>query len=93
MVYVDQAKLEQRDRDALNANLEQARLAGAKVEVLEGEDVVDTLIRFARQQGITQIFAGHSKAGRNRWWERIRHNPLETLILEAEGIDVRVFPN
>jgi two-component system sensor histidine kinase KdpD len=91
VVYVDQARLETQDREKLNQMLEQARNAGAEVEVLQGEDVTEAIIDFARQHRITQIFAGHS--GRTGLLDRIRGNPIERLILEAEGIDVRVFPN
>jgi len=34
---------------------------------------------------------GHSR--RTDWWGRIWGNPVERLILESDGIDVRVFPN
>ena len=46
--------------------------------------------KFARENGITQIFIGHSQ--RQGWWSRVRGNPVERLIDLAEGIDVRVFP-
>ena len=49
-----------------------------------------TLIRFAREHGVTQIFIGHSM--REGWWYRLRGNPVERLIELAEGMDVRVFP-
>jgi K+-sensing histidine kinase KdpD len=48
------------------------------------------LIEFARNNGITQIFIGHSQ--RHGWWDRLRGNPVDRLIDLAEGIDVRVFP-
>jgi K+-sensing histidine kinase KdpD len=51
---------------------------------------VRTLIQFARENGVTQIFIGHSM--REGWWYRLRGNPVERLIELAEGIDVRVFP-
>jgi len=60
------------------------------IQVLEGRDPVRTLIRFAREKGITQIFIGHSL--RRGWRSKFRGNPVERLIDMAEGIDVRVFP-
>ncbi len=63
----------------------------AEVVELDGEDPVDTILRFARQRGITQIYVGHK--GRDSWWERAFGSDLDRLIRAAEGIDVRVFPH
>ncbi len=91
VAYVDQPDLAGPDRKALEDNLALARSLGAKVEALDGENTVQILLRFARAHGITQIFVGHSQ--RTSWWNRILGNPVERLIMESEGIDVRVFPN
>lgn len=77
-----QAKLEQA--------AELARAEGIDVVSLDGEDPVEELLHYARQRGITQIYAGHRRA--RHWWERLSGNSLDRLIREAEGIDVRVFP-
>jgi two-component system, OmpR family, sensor histidine kinase KdpD len=90
VAYVRQADLSPQDQGALERNLEIARELGASVHVLDGPDPVRALIEFARKQGITQIFIGHSQ--RRGWWHRLRGNPVERLIDLAEGIDVRVFP-
>jgi len=89
-VYVRQPRLSSEDQTALEKNLAIAREIGAQVEMLEGPDSVEGLIRFARERGVTQIFIGHSK--RRGWWNQLRGNPVERLIDAAEGIDVRVFP-
>lgn len=89
-VYVRQPKLSAEDQMALEKNLAIAVELGAQVEMLEGQDSVDVLIRFARERGVTQIFIGHSM--RRGWWNQLRANPVERLIDSAEGIDVRVFP-
>jgi two-component system sensor histidine kinase KdpD len=91
VAYVDQPDLAGPDRKALDENLALANSLGAKVEVLDGENTVQVILRFARSHGITQIFVGHS--GRTGWWDRLRGNPVERLIQESEGIDVRIFPN
>lgn len=67
------------------------REKGVAVVALGGEDPVETLLRYARQRGITQIYAGHRRAA--HWWERLFGSPLDRLIRQAEGIDVRVFPH
>jgi two-component system, OmpR family, sensor histidine kinase KdpD len=68
-----------------------AKQKHAEIAVLDGEDVVDTILRFARQRGITQIYVGQK--GREKWWERAFGSDLDRLIRAAEGMDVRVFPH
>ena len=89
-VYVRQSGLSAEDQTALEKNLTIAREIGAQVEMLDGPDTVEGLIRFAKDHGVTQIFIGHSK--RRGWWNKLRGNPVERLIDLAEGIDIRVFP-
>jgi len=48
------------DRKLLEQGLAKVREDGAQVEVLEGEDAVETIVRYARSHGVTQIFVGHS---------------------------------
>jgi len=37
-----------------------------------------------------QIFVGHSQE--TRWTDYWTPDPVERLIIEAEGIDIRIFP-
>jgi two-component system sensor histidine kinase KdpD len=90
VAYVRQPDLSSQDQASLDRNLGIARDVGATIHVLEGRDPVRALIDFARTEGITQIFIGHSQ--RRGWWHRLRGNPVERLIDLAEGMDVRVFP-
>jgi two-component system, OmpR family, sensor histidine kinase KdpD len=78
-------------RKKMEEELELARQKGAEIVELDGEDVVDTILQFARHRGITQIYVGHK--GRDSWWERAFGSDLDRLIQSAEGIDVRVFPH
>ncbi|MGH9614422.1 MAG: universal stress protein [Bryobacteraceae bacterium] len=91
VAYVRQAGLSTTDEQALDRSLALAREAGAVVEILEGEDAVDEIVRYARSQGITQIFVGHSD--RQTWWRRMFGDPLDDLIRAADGMDVRIFPH
>jgi two-component system, OmpR family, sensor histidine kinase KdpD len=91
VAYVEQDRLKPEDRATLEGNLDAARRAHAHVEILHGEDPVTAILRFAEKEGITQIFVGHSHRG--GWIRNWRPNPVERLILEADGIDIRVFPN
>ena len=91
VVYVEQDELSRTDREVLERNLAAAREAQAQVEVLCGEDPVASILRFANDHGITQIFVGHSL--RTNWFHRLWPNPVERMILESEGADVRIFPH
>ena len=90
VVHVRQLGLSPADQQVLDQNLRAAREAGAQVEILEGEDPARAILEFAARHGITQIFVGHSLE--HGWQSRFQANPVERLILEADGIDVRVFP-
>jgi two-component system sensor histidine kinase KdpD len=90
VVHVRQEGLSPQDQRVLEENLRAAREARARVEILEGKDPIRAILEFAARHGITQIFVGHSQD--LGWRTRARGNFVERLILEAEGIDVRVFP-
>lgn len=89
-VYVNQPQISTADQTALDEKLAAAQAAGARVEVLEGDDPVDALLEFARSRGITQLFIGHSQ--RTGFWPRLRGTPVDRLIRLSRGMDVRVFP-
>jgi len=91
VAYVNQPELSADDQAALDRNLAIARAANAHIEILDGQDPIETILKFARERGVTQIFVGHSK--RERWWERLTGTPLDRLIRGSNDIDVRVFPH
>jgi two-component system, OmpR family, sensor histidine kinase KdpD len=91
VVYVEQDGLNDEDQLLIRENLDYAHQAKARVELLTGDDPTEAILDFAAKHGVTQIFVGHSN--QTGWTSRLRANPVERLIMEAEGIDVRVFPN
>jgi two-component system sensor histidine kinase KdpD len=91
VAYVRQAEISSSDQEALERNLSIARAAHARIEILDGQDPIETLLKFAHEHGVTQIFVGHST--REQWWERFTGTPLDRLIRGANDIDVRVFPH
>jgi two-component system sensor histidine kinase KdpD len=91
VAYVRQPEISADDQAALERNLAIARDANAHLEILDGEDAIATLLNFAREHGVTQIFVGHS--ARDHWWDRLTGTPLDKLIRGADDIDVRVFPH
>jgi two-component system sensor histidine kinase KdpD len=89
--YVEQPTLSDEDRTSLREHLELARKLGAEVHCLHGSDFVDTLLDFACEQRITQLFLGHTGANsRSRWWAP---SGIDRLIEAAESFDVRLFPH
>jgi two-component system sensor histidine kinase KdpD len=90
-VYVQQDGLNPADQQTIDQNLAAARAAKAHVEILTGEDPIGSILQFAHSHGITQIFAGHTQQG-GGWLSRWKVNPVERLIMESDGIDVRIFP-
>lgn len=90
VVHVEERSLSEQKQAILNRNLEYARELGADVELLSGFDNAETILRFAKRKGITQIFVGHST--RRGMQARIWGNLVDRLIRSAEGIDVIVYP-
>jgi two-component system, OmpR family, sensor histidine kinase KdpD len=89
-IYVTQENLTADDRLVLERNVTLAKAQQAQVETLEGKDAIATILEYARAHGITQIFVGHNL--RRTWRDRLGGTPLDRLIRDAEGMDVRVFP-
>jgi two-component system, OmpR family, sensor histidine kinase KdpD len=92
-VYVKQGELTRAAEEAVADNLEFARKLGAEVHTVEDgykKDPIETIIRFAREQRITQVFIGHTQQSSWKFWSQ---NPVDRLIREAEGMDVRIFPH
>jgi two-component system sensor histidine kinase KdpD len=90
-VYVGQRDLTPEDQMALDRNVMLARAQEAQVEMLEGQDPIATILDYARARNITQLFVGHNL--RSGWRNRLGGTPLDRLVRDAEGLDVRVFPH
>src|SRR5882757_7282399 len=90
-VYVCEPGRSKRERVTIRRYFDAAKKAGASTEVLESDDPISSIVEFARQKRITQIFIGHSD--RNSWRDRFFGDPVLRLIRVADGIGVRVFPH
>lgn len=89
VAYVQQAHLSAEDQSALDARLAIASAAGAHIEILEGDDPAEAILKFARTRGVTQLFVGHTQ---RTGLARLRGSPLDKLIWQGHGMDVRMFP-
>ena len=90
VAYVNQPQISQADQDILDQKLSIAQKAGARIEILEGDDPIDAILDFARSRGVTQLFIGHSQ--RTGLWPRLWGSPVDKLIRMSKGMDVRIFP-
>jgi two-component system, OmpR family, sensor histidine kinase KdpD len=89
-IYVKQNDLTREAEETVDENLDFARKLGAEVHVIEGADPIEAIIKFAREQRITQVFIGHTQQKAWKIWAR---SPVDRLIKDAEGMDVRIFPH
>jgi two-component system, OmpR family, sensor histidine kinase KdpD len=90
VAYVEQAELRPEDRTSLDTHLALARELGAEIHSLRGDDFVATILEFAHEQRITQLFLGHTGRPQRFWFSR---SPIDRLIDAAEDFDVRLFPH
>ena len=88
--YVQQDDLPAADRARLDKHLALARELGAEVHRLAGADFVDTVLDFAAQQRVTQVFLGHTQRDQRVPFLR---SPVDRLIDAAEDFDLRIFPH
>lgn len=88
VAYVKQEELSAADREALEEKLTLARSAGAQVEILDGDDVTDTILGFAKSHAVTQLFIGHTQSIKKWPWR----DPVEKVIRRSRGMDLRIFP-
>jgi two-component system sensor histidine kinase KdpD len=73
-------------------NIQLAQSMGAEVVKLEGTNVAERILEFAREKAVSLVIVGQSTRS---WWHRFRHGSVvEALIRNGEGIDVQVvsFP-
>lgn len=89
-VYVEPDGMKTKKPNILQENFRLAKLLGAQVVNLQGKNITDTLINFAREEGVTQIILG---ATQRSWWKRfVSGSVVEGLLKSVGEIAVHVFP-
>jgi len=75
----------------LSDTLTLAKQLGALVFTYKGENIADTILRFAREYRVGHIVVG--KSGSKPFWKKIGRNKavVEDLIAEAKGVTVIVI--
>lgn len=89
-LYVLQKNLSPEDQAAVRSYLALAEKLGADVHDLESGDPVAAIVEFALAQGVTQLFVGHTSP--RGWLGLLSRSALDRLIRDAQGIDIRIFP-
>ena len=88
-LHVEEREPNREEKEQIEQNLELAQRLGAEIHTVKSADPVSAIINFAKTNRITQIFVGHPRRSRWKPWGEKR---LDRLICEAEGMDVRIFP-
>ena len=60
----DLSELSAEERDTIDRQLNFARALHIETRILQGDDIADTLVNFARTNGVTQIFVMRQKDSR-----------------------------
>jgi len=83
-------RIKPEDHARLMENIRFAEELGAKVIKLKGRRVADSLIDFARREGITHVVFGQS--ARSRWDVLLRGSVINRFLAEVRGATVQVVP-
>ncbi len=83
-------RIKPEDHAALAGNIAFAKELGAEVIKLKGRSVADTLIAFARREGITHVVFGQS--ARSRWDILLHGSVINRFLNEVRGATVQVVP-
>ncbi len=91
-VYVsktpDLSHLDAAERERLERHLNAARALQIETRVLEGQDLPETLVNFARLHGVTQIFIDRqARSGRRAWFAP---SLMEAIVNRARGLQVTI---
>ncbi len=86
----DPARLDAETRRRLADTLALAHQLGAVVFTFKGEDIADTILRFAREYHVGHVVVG--RPGELPWWQRLlgRRTPVERLIAGGDKLAVVV---
>lgn len=81
--------LEEKEAETLDQNLSLARELGAEVITIDDPDIIQGILRVARQKGVTQIVIG--RAPKNFFTNLFRASLVDRLAREVVDIDLHVI--
>jgi two-component system, OmpR family, sensor histidine kinase KdpD len=79
---------DQKDQNALTANLQFAESLGAKPIRLKGNSVADAAAQFVREKHITQVIFG--RAAVEGWRKLLYMNAINRFLRDAPAVDVHI---
>jgi two-component system sensor histidine kinase KdpD len=82
------AQLSQDQREAVEKHLGFARNLRIQTQVIEGREVPESLVEFARAHQVTQIFMGRSMS--TNWDDRLRGSTLQRVVRLARDIEITI---
>ena len=90
-VFMDapRLKLDDSDRESSLQNLRLAETLGADTHVLNGLDMIKSMLRFARERNISKIVVG--KKIRPRWQDFLRRSLVDELVRQSGEIDIYII--
>ena len=74
------------DRDAIEKHLNFARNLHIETRILEGEDVAEAIIDFARRNHVTQIFVTRPQV--SGWLPQLSRNPVQNIIERGKDMQI-----
>jgi two-component system sensor histidine kinase KdpD len=92
-VYVETARhysLSKEQQEQVERNLQLAEKLGARIKTLKGNNAVDELFVFARNNAVTRIVVG--KAHKARWRDVLFGSLADQLMRRSEDIEISVVP-
>ncbi len=84
-----QLQMSPADRARVSSHLRLAERLGARIFTLQGDRMSETLLDFARREGVTRIVIG--KPTHPRWRDLVRGSMLEEVVRGSGHIDVHVI--
>jgi two-component system, OmpR family, sensor histidine kinase KdpD len=76
------------DREAVERHMSFARNLRIETRVVQAADVPLAITDFAREQAVTQIFAGRSAP--QPWWRRHRETMVQSIVRQARDMQVTI---
>ncbi|MCU1752779.1 two-component system sensor histidine kinase KdpD [Pseudomonas sp. 6D_7.1_Bac1] len=90
-VYVETPALQrlpEAKRRRVLATLKLAQNMGAQIATLAGQDIAETLVKYARQYNLSKVVLGRDERPRHRLWRRVLADRIGALAADLDVIQV-----
>ena len=88
-LYVDDGKTGE-ERAAAIRNMELAKSLGAVEQIISGKDVLGSIMDYARDHAVTDLFIGYSGPSQGLY---LRHLPVYRLVHNLPEVDIHIIPD